>query len=89
MSEQMSRAFMQAFERTIDSLERRMSRRQKQADSALESMLAQTRNGGDADPRSVKSYEHMHARAEEARLAYNAAIAEWNRARSESHGAGT
>jgi hypothetical protein len=58
----------------LDSLERRYERRRKQCDRALDALLA-VRKAGKKDAAETANYIQAHSRAEEARLAFNSALA--------------
>jgi hypothetical protein len=64
----------QALDRVLDSLERRMLRRERTRQSAENAVVSQKRNGGTVDARSWESYLVENARYNEARLAFNAAV---------------
>lgn len=66
---------MSALDRVLDSLERRYERRRKACARAREDIAYRTRTGEHIDLQTWTNYHRLYGRADEARLALNAALA--------------
>lgn len=74
--------YARAFDRVLESLERRYEQRQKKH-RAAENAVVMARRSGEVDQRLVASYHVESARLETVRLILNAAVREYERARKQ------